>query len=115
MPPVAANCCEYGALAVPVFSGLVVVMVSVDLTAVADVMLIGLVVKLSVGVFSAPDGLETMTAVSNTLPVKPFVGDMVMVELLPVLAPAVAVTAVPATEKPGPGVTVTVFEPVLAL
>ena len=92
-----------------------VAMVSVAVTAAVEVMLTGLVVKVNVGMCRAPDGLLATVAVSVTLPVKPLVGEMVMVELSPVVAPAVRVTAAPEIVKPVPGVTVTVFEPALAL
>ena len=92
----------------------VVAMVSVVVTALAEEMVTGLVVNVSVGVCAAPDGLATVP-VNVTLPVKPLVGVMVMVDVLLVVAPAVSVTAAPETVKPGPAETVTVFVPVLAL
>jgi hypothetical protein len=82
----------------------VVEMISVAVLGLVDVMLTELVVpRLSVGVFTEPDGLVVMTAVSVTaaLPVKLFEGVTVIVELLPVVAPAVTVTAVPTTVKTG--------------
>lgn len=96
----------------------VVETVSVAGTAVSEVMLTGLVApKLSVGGCCAPVGLAVMDADSATEPVKPLAGDTVMVEVSPVVAPAVTVTAVPATAKLGGGaaVTVTVPDPVAAL
>src|SRR5664279_222907 len=64
----------------------VVAMVSVAVTAAVEVMLTGLVVKVNVGMCRAPDGLLATVAVRVTLPVKPLVGEMVMVELSPVVA-----------------------------
>ena len=53
----------------------VVVMVRVAVTAVAPVMLTGVVApKLSVGTCCAPDGLAVMEAVSATQPVNPLAG-----------------------------------------
>jgi hypothetical protein len=84
-------------------------MVRVALPAAVPVMLTGLVEpKLRVGGFCAPLGLEVTAAVRATLPVKPPLGVTVMVEVFPVVAPAVTVTAVPVIVKPGvPLVTVT--------
>jgi hypothetical protein len=74
----------------------VVEMVRVAVPAVAPVILTGLVEpKLSVGRFVALVGLEVTVAVSATLPVKPPAGVTVMVEVFPVVAPAVTETAVP--------------------
>jgi hypothetical protein len=79
-------------------------------------MLTGFVVKVNVGGFTAPVGLVATAALSVTLPVKPFAGVMVMVDVLPVVAPAVIVTAVPATVKVGGAVvTVTALDPVAVL
>jgi hypothetical protein len=70
--------------------------------------------KLRVGVFTAPVGPDAMEAVNVTLPVKPFAGVTEMAEVLPVVAPAATVAAVPETvnEGTGGGVTVTVLVPV---
>jgi len=82
----------------------VVVIVSVAVPAEVPVMLTGLVEpKLKVGGYWAPVGLEVTAAVSTTLPVKPPAGVTVMVEVLPVVAPGITVTAVPLTVKPGVG------------
>ena len=91
----------------------VVEMVRVAVPAVAPVMLTGLVEpKLRVGGSCAPFALEVTAAVSATLPVKPPVGVTVMVEVFPVVAPGVTVTAVPVIVKPGGAVTVTEACPV---
>lgn len=67
-------------------------------------MLTGLVEpKLKVGGYWAPVGLEVTAAVSTTLPVKPPAGVTVMVEVFPVVAPGVTVTAGPLTVKLGVG------------
>lgn len=80
----------------------VVAMVSVAVPAPAPVMLTGDVApKLRVGRFTAPLGLEVTVAVSATLPTKPPAGVMVMVEVLPVVAPGATEAAVPATAKLG--------------
>ena len=69
--------------------GAVVVMVSVAVPAVVPVMETGLVEpKLRVGRSCAPDGLVVTVAVRATLPVKPLLGVTVMVDVLPVAAPA---------------------------
>jgi hypothetical protein len=96
----------------------VVVIVSVAVPAEVPVILTGLVEpKLKVGGYWAPVGLEVTAAVSTTLPVKPPAGVTVMVEVFPVVAPGVTVTAVPLTVKLGGGgtVTVTVVVPVYAM
>jgi len=82
----------------------VVVIVSVAVPAEVPVMLTGLVEpKLKVGGYWAPVGLEVTAAVSITLPVKPPAGVTVMVEVFPVVAPGVTVTAMPLTVKLGVG------------
>ena len=82
----------------------VVKIVSAAVPAEVPVMLTGLVEpKLKVGGYWAPVGLEVTAAVSTTLPVKPPTGVTVMVEVFPVVAPGVTVTAVPLTVKPGVG------------
>jgi hypothetical protein len=82
----------------------VVVIVSVAVPAEVPVMLTGLVEpKLKVGGYWAPVGLEVTAAVSTTLPVKPPAGVTVMVEVFPVVAPGVTVTAGPLTVKLGVG------------
>ena len=66
------------------------------------VMLTGLVeLRLKVGGAKAPFGLVVRAAVRATLPIKPPLGVMVIVEVLPVVAPAAMLTAVPLTVKPG--------------
>jgi hypothetical protein len=76
--------------------------VSVAVTPLVPVMLIGLVEpKLRVGGYWASAGLEVMTAVNTTLPAKPPFGATVIVEVFPVVAPGVTVTGVPLTLKPG--------------
>jgi hypothetical protein len=75
----------------------------------APVMLTGLVVpKLKVGRCWAPAGLAVMLAVSEMLPVKPPPGVIVIVEVFPVVAPDVTVTAVSLSVKLGIGAGVTV-------
>jgi len=82
----------------------VVAMVSVAVPAVAPVMLTGVVEpKLRVGGYRAPGGLVVTAAVITTLPVKPPAGVTVMVEVFPVVAPGVTVTAGPLTVKLGVG------------
>jgi hypothetical protein len=83
-------------------------MVRVAVPAAVPVMLTGLVEpKLRVGGSCAPLGPEVTAAVSATLPVKPPDGVTVMMDVFPVVAPAVTVTAVPVIVKPGGAVTVT--------
>ena len=77
---------------------------SVAVPEAAEVMVTGLVEpKLRVGGYWAPVGLEVIDAASATaaLPVKLLDGATVMMEALPVVAPAVTVTAAPATVKTG--------------
>jgi hypothetical protein len=71
----------------PLVTG-VVETVSVPVPAVAPLMLTGDVVpKLNVGGLAAPDGLDVSAALNVTLPVKPPVGVIVIVDVLPVVAP----------------------------
>jgi hypothetical protein len=82
----------------------VVEMVRIAVPAPAPVIATGLVEpKLSVGGYWAPEGPEVTVAVRATLPAKPPLGVTVMVEVLPVVAPGVTVTAVPLTLKLGGG------------
>ena len=75
----------------------VVVTVSVAVPALVPVILTGVVdPKLSVGGIPVV-GLSA--AVSTTLPVKPFAGVTVIVDVFPVVAPGATVTAVPTTVK----------------
>ena len=68
----------------------VVTIVRVPVPTGLPVMLTGLVeLKLRVGGTTAPLGLVVTTAVRATLPVKPPVGVRVIVEVFPVVAPAV--------------------------
>lgn len=89
-------------------------MVSVAVLAAVPLMLTGVVVpKLKVGKYSAPDGLFVIAAVSATFPVKPPLGVMVIVDVLPLVAPgAEIVTDEPLTVKLGGSMTVSfrVFE-----
>jgi hypothetical protein len=81
-------------------------------------MLTGLVEpKLKVGGYCALVGLDVITAVSATLPVKPPLGVTVIVNVFPVVAPGVTVTDVPPTVKVGFAavVIVTGAVPVVAL
>ena len=61
--------------------------------------------KLKVGGYWAPAGLDVMVAVSATLPVKPPLGVIVVVEVevFAVVAPGTTVTDVPAMAKEGGG------------
>jgi hypothetical protein len=96
----------------------VVEIVRVAVPAVVPVMLTGVVdPKLKVGGYWAPVGLEVMAAVSATAPVKPPAGDTVIVEVFPVDAPGVTVTAVPLIVKLGftAVVIVTELDPVALL
>ena len=90
-----------------------VVTVSVAVPAPGPEMITGVVApKLSVGEF-APDRPEAMLAVSATLPLNPFTGVTVMIDVLPEVAPADTATAVPLNLKPGTGaaVTITIADP----
>ena len=71
--------------------------------------------KLNVGGYTAPVGLEVTTAVRTTTPAKPPDGVTVMVELFPVVAPGVTLTAEPLTAIPGGTVTTIGTVPVFAL
>jgi hypothetical protein len=78
----------------------VVEMVRVAVPGESPVISTGLVEpKLSVGRSWAPAGLEVTAAVSVTPPMKPPIGVTVIVEVLPVVAPGLTDTAVPATVK----------------
>lgn len=78
----------------------VVEIVSVADPAVVPERLTGLVEpKLSLGGSCALAGLEVMAAVKVTLPVKPSCGEIVIVEVFPVVAPRATVTAVPLNVK----------------
>jgi len=82
----------------------VVKVVKVAVPAGAPVMLTGVVApKVKVGKFCAPAGLPVSAADNTTLPVKPPMGVTVTVELFPVVAPGITVTAVPLTVKLGAG------------
>lgn len=82
--------------------GAVVETVSVAVAAVVPVMLTGLVVpKLRVGRSWAFAGLDVMDAVRSTFPVKPPLGVIVMVEVFPLVAPALTATLAPLTASPG--------------
>lgn len=79
-------------------------MVRVAVPAVVPVMLTGLVEpKLRVGGYWALVGLEVTAAVSATLPVKPPAGVTLTNEVLPVIAPAMTLTAVLLNVKLGAG------------
>jgi hypothetical protein len=82
--------------------GAVVVMVRVAVAALVPVMTTELVVpKLSIGSSCAPVGVEVNDALIVTLPVNPEVGVTVMVDVLPVDAPGLTITAVPVKVQPG--------------
>jgi hypothetical protein len=82
----------------------VVEIVRMAVPAPAPVIATGLVEpKLRLGAYWDPEGLEVTVAVSATLPVKPPLGVTVMVEVLPVVAPGVTVTAGPLIVKLGAG------------
>ena len=88
---------------VQVFEELAVVaMVKVPVAAASLEMVRGLVeLKLKVGGAVTPLGLLVRAAVRVTLPVKPPVGVTVIVEVLPVVAPAAMLTDVPLAVKLG--------------
>ena len=69
--------------------------------------------KLKVGKSDAPVGLEVTTAVSDTLPVKPPEGVIVMAEVFPVVAPGARVTFVAVRVKAAGVTAVTLTEVVL--
>ena len=80
----------------------IVEIVRVAVPAAVPVMLTGLVeLKLKVGAYCAPTGLEVRAAVSATLPVKPPAGVTEIVEVLPVVAPRAILTDVPPIVKLG--------------
>ena len=73
--------------------------------------------KPTVGASEAFAGLEVITAVKATVPVKPPAGVTVIVDALPAVAPGVTATVVPVMEKLGGigAVTVTRTVPVAAV
>lgn len=79
----------------------VVKMVRVAVPGVPWATLTELGLKLNVGRSWAPAGREATTAVNITSPVKPLTDVTVIVEVLPVVAPGLTETAVPAIVKPG--------------
>jgi hypothetical protein len=80
----------------------VVLTVRVLTPAALPVMARGLVeLKLKVGGATAPLGPEVREAVRVTLPVKPPIGVMVIVEVFPVVAPGARSSVVPLTVKFG--------------
>jgi hypothetical protein len=80
----------------------VVAIVRVPVPAALPAIVRGLVeLKLKVGGAEAPLGLVVRAAVRVTLPMKPPAGVTVIVEVLPVVAPAVMLTGVPLTVKSG--------------
>jgi hypothetical protein len=80
----------------------VVAIVRVPVPAALPAMVRGPVeLKLKVGGAEAPLGLVVRAAVRVTLPVKPPVGVTVIIEVLPVVAPAAILTAVRLTVKSG--------------
>jgi hypothetical protein len=80
----------------------VVAMVKVPVAAALPEIVRGLVeLKLKVGGVVTPLGLLVRAAVRVTLPVKPPVGVTVIVEVLPVVAPAAMLTGVLLTVKLG--------------
>jgi hypothetical protein len=86
------------------FAGAVVVTVRVAVAGLAPVITTGLVEpKLKVGKLTAPLGLDVIAALSVTEPVKPPIGETVMVEALPAVAPGATVTAVPLIVNVGGG------------
>ncbi len=93
----------------------VVAMVSVAVPLVAPAIVTGLVVpKLNAGGTTALAGLLVITAVSVTGPVNPPLGVTMMVEVFPVLAPAVTVTPVPLMAKAGGGAAAAVVNELMA-
>ena len=98
--------------------GAVVVIVTFAVAELEPVMFTWLVeLKLKVGGYRAPVGLEEMAAVSATMPVKPPTGAMVIVDVFPLVAPGATETGVPLTVKLELTAVVTVTElmPVAAL
>ena len=81
----------------------VVTTVRVPVPAALPVILTGLELKLKLRGTTAPLGLVVMAAVRTTLPVKPPFGVRVIVDVLPVVAPAAMLTGVPVTVKLGGG------------
>ena len=80
----------------------VVAMVKVPVAAALPEIVRGLVeLKLKVGGAVIPLGLVVRAAVRVTLPVRPLVGVMVIVEVLPMVAPAAMLSGVPVTVKLG--------------
>jgi hypothetical protein len=80
----------------------VVAMVKVPVAAALPEIARGLVeLKLRVGGSVTPLGLVVRAAVRVTVPVKPPVGVTVIVEVLPVVAPAAMLRGVPVTVKLG--------------
>lgn len=73
--------------------------------------------KLNVGRFWAPAGLEVIAAVSVTLPLKPPIDVTVIVEVFPVVAPGLTEMdmGAPATVKQAACVTVTEASPLAGL
>jgi hypothetical protein len=61
-----------------------------------------------VGGYRAPAGLEVTDAVNATLPVKPSTGVTVIVDVFPLVAPGMTLTAVPLSVKLGAVALVTV-------
>jgi hypothetical protein len=59
----------------------------------------GFVLKLNVGGFTAPVGLEVTVAASITLPLKPALGVTTMEDVFPVVAPLLTVKDVLPMEK----------------
>ena len=96
----------------------VVEIVSVAVPAAVPLMFTGVVdPKLNVGRSVAPAGLDVITAVKVTSPVKPPAGVTVIIDVFAVVAPRDTLTAVPVMRKLGTtgAVTVTVAVPVALL
>jgi hypothetical protein len=92
-----------GSLMAPL-AGAVVATVSVAVPPLDTVIFTGVVEpKLKLGGYWAPAGPEVTAAVSATLPAAPPLGVTVTVEVFPVVAPGVTVTAVPLRVKVAAG------------
>jgi hypothetical protein len=86
-----------------------VVLAAVVFTVSVDVVVADAGLRLQVGESMAPEGAEVMAQVRLTVPLNPPTGLMVMLEVLPVVAPGLTLMA-PLLESVKPEFTVTVTE-----
>jgi hypothetical protein len=100
IPPPTARNLSSGRLSAALVAA-VVLTVRVEVTAVADVTLIGLVI-VQVGASVAPLGLVVTEQLRVTLPVNPPAGVTEMVDVLLVVAPGVAMVIGPLLVRPMP-------------